>query len=89
MACQKGLFGGTGGIFTYLCEMFNGSAVFVDVLSTGITKEPCRTGSYVCTEGCTFDLPSQVAVDLHWTRPIRKVSTLGTLLKKSGTKRYY
>lgn len=74
------------GTFTYLREMFNGSAVFLEILGTGIAKEPRRTGSFVWAEGCIFNLSSQVAVSLHGTWPIRKVSTLVTLSKKSGIK---
>jgi len=43
------------GIITYPGEMFDSSTVFLDVLSTGIAKEPCRAGSFICTERCTLD----------------------------------
>ena len=74
---------GEAGIFTYLGEMFDSSAIFVEILSASTAKEPCRAGTFVCTEGQVFDFHSQVAERLHRTWPIWKVSTLGILSKES------
>lgn len=69
----------------YLCEMLDGSTIFLEVLGTGIAEESCRTRSFVCTEARIFDLFSKVLEKPQWTWPIREVSTLRTPLEKSGT----
>jgi len=77
------------GTLTYLGEMFNSSAVFLEVLSTGIAKEPHRTGPFVRAEKRVFKFFPKVAVRLQWAWPIRKVSTLGTPSKKSEMEQHY
>jgi len=69
--------------------MFNSSAIFLEVLGTGIAKKPCRTRPFVRAEGRVFKFSPKVAVRLQWAWPIRKVSTLGTLSKKSEMKKSY
>jgi hypothetical protein len=71
-------------IFTYLGEMFDGPAIFLEVLGTGIAKEPRSARPLVCAKARTFDLFSQITVSLHWTWPVWKMSALGTPSKKSG-----
>lgn len=90
MERRRDLSGDRGmGIFTYLSEMLDSSAIFLEVLRTGITEEPRRTGSFVRTEVCIFDLFSKVLERLQWIWSIRKVSALGTPSNKSGMKQWY
>ena len=77
------------GVFTDLGEVLDSPAICLEVLGTGVTKEPCGTGSFICAEACTFNLSSQVAVRLDRTWPIRKVSTLEIPSKKSRTRECY
>ena len=83
--CWKGV-SGEGKTFTYLGEMFDSSAIFLDVFSAGIAEEQCRTGSFVCTEACILNLLSKVTERLQRTWPVRKASTLGKPLKKGEMK---
>jgi len=82
MECRRSFLGETG-IFTYLCEMLHSSTIFIEVLGASIAKEPCRSGPFICTEGQVFNFLTQVAVSLHWTWPIWKVSALGSLSRES------
>lgn len=78
MECWSGFFGGDAmEILAYLGKMLNSSAMFLEILCTSGAKEPCRTGSFVWTEACIFDLFSKVVVRAQWIRSIRKAGTLG------------
>lgn len=63
-------------IITDLGEMLNSSAMFLEILCASIPKELCRTGPFVRTEACLFNLCFKVVVGVQWTRPIRKVGAL-------------
>jgi hypothetical protein len=72
----------TMGIFTYLCKMLDSSAIFLKILYTSVPKEPCRTGSFVRTEACIFNLFSKVIVRAQWIRSIREAGALRYYKKK-------
>src|SRR5882757_977852 len=82
--------GGWESIFTYHGEMLDSPAIFLQVLSTGVAKKLSCVGTFVRTEGRILNIFPEVVVGLHWTWPIRKVSSLEReSAAKSGTKGWH